>query len=445
MTPHHGLHEELVARAIEQGAPRRSFPGGDRAGGPRPLPPVRLASPAELLLAARRTELHAMVRTLVEWVRPGREVDQDGDLAAEDLAALIDRLDGPAPSGPAGGGRALRGFWRALVDSGVLHIDADRRLVWPGPGAAALADPLPDPLTEQALESWRRLLILMIDLWGGVGRGGPGEEGLTGNLLVCLYARNGWIPLEALSVEAARPLVRLHVGALADAGLVEHAMFGIGATPLGRYVCRTLLEEASGLAIPVLGSHARADAAALLRALTAYPVGLVHEEAAGWLAERTVEAGVAQISAALTEVGPAARRTGLDLLAGTFGDTFGPAGRRALAGLAADPRLGSLVRGVLPEEERERAPDAGRTADLWALIDLAVLHFEKDPPSAGSLHGLGYVQEDVAKMARLVSLFGGCDHPGGPGVLDAIAAHHPDPPVAEAARAALDRLRRTAG
>ncbi|MGI5164485.1 hypothetical protein ACQEU3_09050 [Spirillospora sp. CA-253888] len=438
MTPHHGLHEELVARAIGQGAPRRPFPGGDRADGPRPLPPVRLASSAELLLAARRTPLHAMVRTLVEWVRPGREVDPDGDLAPGDLADLIDRLDAP---GPVEAGRALRGFWRALVDSGLLHIDADRGLVWPGPGAAALTDPLAD----EALGSWRRFLIHMIDLWGGVGRGRPGEEGLTGNLLACLYAHNGWIQLEALSVEAARPLVRTHIGALADAGLVEHAAFGIGVTPLGRYVCRTLLEEASGLAIPVLGSHAGADAAALLRALTAYPAGLVHEEAAGWLAERTVAEGVVQITAALTEVDPAARRTGLDLLAGTFGDTFGPAGRRALAALAADPRLGSLVRGVLPEEERERAPDAGRTADLWALIDLAVLHFEKDPPSAGSLHGLGYVQEDVAKMARLVSLFGDCDHPGGPGVLDAIIAHHPDPPVVEAARTALTRLRRTAG
>ncbi|WP_067487963.1 hypothetical protein [Actinomadura hibisca] len=429
----------MVERAIEQGEPRRDFPDGDPPAGPRPLPPVRLASPAELLLAARRTELHAMVRALVGWVRPGREVGPDGGLPPDGFAGLLDHLGDrarPAASGAAGLEQAVRRFWDALVEHGLLHVDAGRGLVWPGPAAASLDDPLAD----EALEVWRRFLITMVDLWGGVGRGRAAEEALTGNLLVCLYARNGWIPLDALAVESARPLVELHIGALTNAGLVEHAMFGIGVTPLGRYVCRALLQEASGQTIPVLGSYAGADAATLLRALTAYPVGLIPEEAAGWVAERTVESGIAEIRAALTEVGPTARRAGLDLLAGTFGDTFGPAGRRALAELAADPRLGALVRGVLPEEERERAPGAGRDADVWALIDLAVMHFEKEPPSAESLHGLGYVHEDVAKMAKLVALFGDCDHPGGPGVLDAIIAHHPDPPVVAAARAARERL-----
>ncbi|MBO2450803.1 hypothetical protein J4573_27140 [Actinomadura barringtoniae] len=438
---HHAIREDLAGRAIEQRPPRRLYLTGARQADPPPIPPVELAPVADLMATARASALHGMVIAQIDWIREGREVGANGELSPAALTEFLDVTDervSSAASESAEMAEAVRQFWGALVGSGILHIDTARSLVWPGPNAVALTG----TDGQAALHAWRTFLIAMLDLWSGLGRGEPEEQGLSTNILISLYAHGGPVPRTKLSplIDEARAYTQLHLDTLTHAGLLQQDPELVCVTTLGTYVCHALLEEASGLRIPVLGSYADADAAVLLQAITAYPVERIPVEAHGWLGDRPAEEGAAAIRAALLEVGPMARRAGLDLLAGTFGDTFGMDGRRTLLELAGDERLGALAFNYLSPTQQAQIPTLGRATSTWALIDLAAMSLEAGTPAHEMVHGLGYVDQPAGKMAKLIDLFGDADHPWAARVLDAMIAHHPEPEVVEAARSARDRL-----
>jgi len=438
---HHAIREDLAGRAIEQRPPRRLYLNGALRADPPPIPPVELAPVSDLMATARASALHRMVIGQIDWIREGREVGETGELPPAALVEFLDVTDervSSAATESAEMAEAVRQFWGALVETGILHVDAARSLVWPGPGAVALGG----PDDRAALEAWRRFLVAMLDLWSGLGRGEPEEQGLSTNILISLYAHGGPVPRTKLSplIDEARAYTQLHLDTLTHAGLLQQDPRLVCVTPLGRYVCHALLEEASGLRIPVIGSYADAEAPALLHAITAYPVEQIPVEVNGWLGDRPAEEGAASIRAALLQVGPMARRAGLDLLAGTFGDTFGMHGRRALRELAEDERLGALAFNYLSPAQQAQVPAIDRATSTWALIDLAAMSLEAGTPAREMVHGLGYVDQPAGKMAKLIDLFGDAAHPWAGRVLDAMIAHHPQPEVVEAARGARSRL-----
>ncbi|MEU5883498.1 hypothetical protein [Spirillospora sp. NPDC047279] len=442
MTSTHAIREDLAGRAIEQRPPRRTYLSGAPAPGAVLVPPIRLAPAGELIAAARRSPLYEIVQAQVGWARAGREVEPDGQLSVEGFEELLDLMDESVRRAAARSeeiAQSVRRFWDTLIQVGILHVDGVRSLVWPGPCAVALAG----ADDEGALAAWRALLIAMLDRWSGVGQGNPEVEGLSTNLLVFLYTRSERVVREDLAPlmdPRAQAGIRFRIDVLSHAGLVEQEGGDVWISPLGTFVCRELLQDATGLVIPTVGCQLDADAGTLLQALTVYRVDYISEEVSGWLAARSVEHGVAEICAALPEASPMARRAGLDLLAGTFDTAFGTQGRRALMSLAEDPRLGSLAHNYLTVAEREQVPVPGRAASTWALVDLAAMSLQAGTPPFEMVHTLGYVGQPGDQMARLIGLFGDVDHPWAERVLDAMIDHHPQPEVVEAARSARARL-----
>ncbi|KAB2339786.1 hypothetical protein [Actinomadura rudentiformis] len=447
MRPTHGIREELAGRAIEQRTPRRTYLSDSQENGRFPIPAVRIAGTDDLIAVMRGSGLHGVVASQIERARSGFEVDAEGKPTLESFAELLsvlDESDREAVRQSEEKTRATMRFWDLLIRTGMLHVDRTRSLAWPGPAALAITGSDADA----ALDAWQTFLIAMLDHWSLSERQDVEEIGLCTNLLVFLYTQDDLVMHEHLSPTPdpkARECVRVHVGLLTHAGLVEQDDVGVWISPLGTLVCRAMLEEASGLTIPAVGSYAGADATTLLEALSSYRVDHISDEVRAWLSERSVEAGAAEIRNALRGVDPIARRAGFDLLAGTMDEAFGKVGRRVLLELVEDDELGALAFNFLTAKEKEQASVPDTAANAWALVDLAAVRLQAGTPAAEMIERLGYVDQDPEKMAKLISLFGDVDHPWNVRVLEAMVAHHPQPEVAEAARLALHRLVPTAG
>ncbi|MEV4257665.1 hypothetical protein AB0J52_31285, partial [Spirillospora sp. NPDC049652] len=352
----HGLSEIIVGEALQRRSPAQGkayLAGGGLVPGV-PIPPVLLAPVPELVAAVRDCEMYRMVSAHIGWARRGRPLVPDGAPVPDDVLALVrERLPDSAPRGEALR-HAARVFWDVLVRADILHPDEEAGLLRPGATALALTGPDEDA----ALAAWHRTVLALLDEWGGVGPGdGPRRQGLTANLLVSIYTYDQPIPRTSITPwlgEDGQTAMGHHLDALYECGLIEYETVRVGITPLGRSVTRVLLEDATGIRIPVVGDHAGGGAAELLAALPFYPGFMVEPEVRLWLAGggRTVEEGAAEFAGALREVSPGARRAGLDILAGRYGAPFGDDGRRALAALADDPALAGLVRSRLTDAER---------------------------------------------------------------------------------------------
>lgn len=438
----HGIREELAGRAIEQRSPRRTYLSGSREDVRFLIPAVRIAGTDELVATVRGSGLYGVVASQIERARSGFEVGADGKPTIEsfdELLGVLDENDRRTVRRSEEKTRAALRFWELLIRTGMLHVDRTRSLAWPGPGAIAVTGSDGDA----ALGAWQTFLIAMLDHWSLSEREEAEEIGLCTNLLVFMYTQDGRVAHEDLSPTPdpkARDCVRIHVGLLTHAGLVEQDRVGVWISPLGRFVCRALLEEASGLTIPVVGSYAGADATTLLEALSVYRVDHISEEVRAWLSERSVEAGAAEIRDALRGVGPIARRAGFDLLAGTMDGAFGETGRRVLVDLVDDEELGALAHNFLTAHEKEQVSVPDRAASTWALVDLAAMSLQAGTPASEMIERLGYLDQDPEMMGKLISLFCDVDHPWNVRVLEAMVAHHPQTEVVEAARLARERL-----
>ncbi|MFC4910099.1 hypothetical protein [Actinomadura gamaensis] len=440
----HGLSEIIVGEALERRSPARGT-GYLTGAGPFPdahVPPVLVAPVPELVAALRDCQMYRMVNAHIDWARRGRPLVADGDPLPDDVLAIIrERLSDDAPRGEALR-RAARVFWDILIRADILRPDPSAGLLRPG----ATAEALTGADEDAALAAWHRTVIAMLDEWGGVGRDRPAEaQGLAGNLLISIYTYDQPIPRTSITpwLDAdGQNTMRHHLDALTECGLVEQAAGRVGITPLGRSVGRVLLEDATGIRVPMVGDHAGDDAAGLLEALPFYPSFMVDPEARLWLARggRTAEDGAAGFAAALRDVSPSARRAGLDVLSGKYGTAFGLAGMEALASLADDPALGSLARNRLGDMERAALPEpAPDGSDMWALIDMVAAGMESgEHTPLAIITELGYTGWPADKFARLLGLFAESDHPWRDRVLTLMAEHHPEPPAAAAARALLD-------
>ncbi|WP_043617130.1 hypothetical protein [Nonomuraea candida] len=243
-----------------------------------------------------------------------------------------------------------------------------------------------------------------------------GDEGLLLELIRLFLSR------EPLQGEAS--------GTLTGLGLVRQAE-PYTLSWLGLWVARRIIAETTGQDIPVMGSLAEADAAALLHGLRSYPEAERAEELAGWLAHRDERTAAAEIASVLASVSPLSRAVGVELLTSALGDE----GRAALSRLLEEPKLGAVIAARTGREERQPAPDE----IAWVLVDMAaaLLEFGGETGEVIESIAMGMGSEEQAGTIAILA-FG--DHPWTGRVLRVFIDHHPDDRVAAAARKALRRL-----
>lgn len=203
------------------------------------------------------------------------------------------------------------------------------------------------------------------------------------------------------------------------------------ATPVGLWMGRRLIRELAGQEVPIMGSLAERDAAALLYGLRSYREAERAEELAGWLAGRERADAAKEIAAVLPEVSPLARAVGIELLGFELGDE----GRAVLDELVIEPKVGAVIAARLSRDDRQPA-----TEEIgWVLVDMAaaLLEFGGDPSEVVESVAAGMQPDEQASTITLLAL---CDHPATEAVLRVFIEHHPDTSVAAAARKALRRL-----
>ncbi|MEV0612302.1 hypothetical protein AB0I81_03190 [Nonomuraea sp. NPDC050404] len=220
-------------------------------------------------------------------------------------------------------------------------------------------------------------------------------------------------------------------GTLTGLGLVRRAE-PYTLSWLGLWVARQIIAETTGQEIPVMGSLAEADAAALLHGLRSYPESERAEELAEWREGRDDQAAVAELASVLAAVSPLSRAVGVELLSTSFGGE----GRQALDRLLEEPKLGAVIATRTGREERQAAPDE----IAWVLVDMAaaLLEFGGETGEVLESIAMGMAAEEQAGTIAILA-FG--DHPWTGRVLRVFIEHHSDERVVAAARKALRRLR----
>ncbi|MEV1179094.1 hypothetical protein, partial [Nonomuraea sp. NPDC049784] len=152
-------------------------------------------------------------------------------------------------------------------------------------------------------------------------------------------------------------LIRMFLSREPHPGKVPEELTGLGlvrqAEPytlswLGLWTARLIIAETTGQDVPVMGSLADADAAALLHGLRSYPEAERGEELAGWLKGRDTEKAAAEIASVLGTVSPLSRAVGVELLSSSLGES----GRLALSGRLEEPKLGAVIAARTGREDR---------------------------------------------------------------------------------------------
>ncbi|MFI6478289.1 hypothetical protein ACIBH1_10175 [Nonomuraea sp. NPDC050663] len=202
-------------------------------------------------------------------------------------------------------------------------------------------------------------------------------------------------------------------------------------TPLGKWAARRVFASITGQQVPVFGSLAGKDAAALLQGLRSYAEDERREELTGWLSGRDRAKAAEEIAAAAAGASPLGRTVALQILDAELGDD----GREALRGLLGTPRVGALVAARLGAERESSAEEIA-----WVLVDMAasLLEYGGDSEQVVEAMAMGMAPEEQAESISILA-FG--RHPDTGKVLLTLVERHPDPKVAAAARKALRRHR----
>jgi hypothetical protein len=388
---------------------------------------VRLAPREELAGAARVAPLLRAARDTARWAGSGCGTSGDGQLVPEQAAAAAAELElTPAE---------LDTAWRVAVATGMLQLAGGRAR----PGGRA--DVLSSDNAEEVLAAWDDALAVML-----------GAEDLDG-MATALYTVGGPVKMDALFeayVAAAGSLETAGGGepdqgaglssaleALADLGVVElgteeaAGALTVTLSRLGVWGVHRRL-RAQGWHVPVLGSGARGDAAALLATLASCDVEDGEAEIAAWLAARTPEQAAAELIEAARQGSPGLRGAGFAVL-----DRIGAEAVPAVRAALDDPVLHAHAAVWLHEHGEEAELGPGDRA--WLLVDLgAGLLEEADPQDV-----VAELLPDVppAAQAELVAGLWEVSHPGVTDLLTALSEHHPDPAVARAARKAAFKAR----
>lgn len=408
------------------------------------VPAVPLAPLPELAAAARASGLLRRVRALADWTGR-RAVTEHGEPLPDDLPEAAEAAGLPKT---AAAGLAdlpdLERLWWAAVRAGALVVEDDRAA--PGP---LLAD-LRDGDDEAVLAAWLRLFDEAVTGGGGAIADGDTvrlvRAELTG-VLIHLYEQEEPATGEGLAAALAGHLLDTqldhgHAPAPAEVaevlgreleeleswGVLEPAGKGVELAPLGVWGVRELL-RAEGFTAPVVGELADRPAVELVAGLAWHRERTVGQEIAAWLAARPAEQAAAELIEVMRTGGPGVRSVAADVL-GAVGPDAAAVMRTALE----DPATGPYARLWLHEHgDAEAEP---RRADLaWMLTDTVAAMLETTDPADAVTAALADLPDDTG-LDLLIKDMGGLGHPQADLVLEALAAHLPDPELAAAARAA---------
>jgi len=405
-------------------------PGTASRGAPPKLPPVRLAPREELAAAARVTPLLRAARLVACWAAAGQRPGTGTGLAAAAASAAIAELElTPAE---------LDVAWRVAAGTGMVVVPGQRAA--PGPRVDVLAS----GDAGDVLDVWEDALRVML-----------GADDLDG-MATALYTVGGPVKMDALFeayMAAAGSRDRpgrprsggedLAAGlssaleTLADLGVVE---LGTDDTAGGLTVTLSRLGVwgmhrhlgAQGWHVPVLGSTARDDAAALLTTLAGCDAEDGEAEIAAWLAARAPARAAGELIDAARRGTPGLRGAGFAVL-DRIGEQAVPAVRAALD----DPVLRAHAAVWLHEHGEEAELGPGERA--WLLVDLGAGLLEEADPQDVVVELLPDLPPRA--QADMVAGLWEVDHPAVTDLLTALSEHHPDPAVARAARKAAFKAR----
>jgi hypothetical protein len=454
-------------------------------GLPDRLPPVRLPPEPELAAMSRAAPLLGQARMLAEWVAPGRDVTEEGELTAEDTVAAARELGIPLPvKGDAAAQPVpaaatgmqdvpeLARLWDIAFDAGFLELDFDGERIEPGEEL----DTWPDGEDEEVLEVWSMALPSLVnrleddaDLDDSLGELLDFTDDGWALMVLLFLARDRGVPVrEASDVireaatdelepaeaeEAWQAWTQEHgdpaeylLSMLSEFGAVSLSDQPSGEsaelekvarlTPLGTWAMRELLLE-DDVDIALLRPADQMTAADLLAVAEDLDEDEFQAETAAWLELRTPEAAASELLTAAADVDPAER-----LLAVGTVQKLGAAAEAAWRESLGRPELRPYAKislteiaggepgvTVLPGLEPEAA-DIG-----WMLTDTlaATAADPEDLPQQISA-AIPAGQEQQAFDAISMS-----PHPDAASLLTLIGRHHPDKQIAKAARKSAHR------
>ncbi|HZF90683.1 hypothetical protein [Streptomyces sp.] len=469
-----------------------------------PLPPVRLATDAELARDALSTPLLSRAARLARWAGPGTRVDAGGGLVEEQLAAAAEALDLSGEDAAA----SASGAWRVAVDTGLVEIaDEEEGTVAPGAGLALLTGGSP----QDVLGVWQSALETVLadasvpdldDLVGALDDGGQvdfsaldwdpeGEAEFLDSVLANLYfltvsedgPGDGPVPLPALAASVIVPddmaeptndvleqvsdaMMRLDdqfrllepVG-LVDYRPVDEALMAdadeepgapVDETDVTRYgmVRLTTLGRyglrarllEAGFDAPAVGDLVDKGADALLDGTCGFGPRAAQAETEQWLARREPLAAARELLAAARGADTGAPLRRLRCQQAL--SLVGGEAEPALREVLDDAELGGLARVWLSERGAADVPPPSETMVFWLTIDTVAAQLAAEGNSA-ELRAL--VEGLAEQHSGFFSAVWRVDHPATADVLEAMGRIHPDKKIAKEARKAAFKARSQQG
>jgi hypothetical protein len=437
------------------------------------LPAVRLPAEAELVSAARASEMLNQLAKLVEWLGPQRRLTQSGRLRLDDVPKVLDtlglprhepviadpELDGPeigafepTPLRSARDHLPLSRLWELAYES--EWIDVDGTSAQPGQAFEVWRD----GSDADVLHLWADVFDVSVRLGAAAGRdpGAPTAslDALTDEAVNVLLMRaylgesvtiSGFVA-DLLEEEAADGA---SIGALVPAMLpravaeVLERFESLGAislvdeevclTPLGLWSMNRSLRE-GGADAPVIGDPAKLTATDLINL-----PGIRDDHRATlfseWVAARDPAAATIQIIEAARGGNAVQRIAAMTIL----DQAMGAPGAAAARDYVDDPVLGPHLRTWLRVLEGDPA-EADQEDALWLTIDAlaAMFEFADEPVHPSDLPD--EVWELVEERFDLDGLWRH-EHPELLVVLDGIASGHPRGRVRKAAKKARHKAR----
>lgn len=431
-------------------------------GLPDSLPPIRLPAMPELAALARQAPLTRQLAALSDWVgAAGREISEDGELAAADRSEAIAAL------GVTDGEFAY--LWEYAIDVEWLDYADDDRVL-PGETARDWRD----DHDETVFSAWSATLAAVLDAtlavagpaedddWDELGLGDLDFDGqpMAMAILAFLARREGlrvadfteilWenasgdMPARQAAQARARWLARYEdparavLGKLAQLRAITESAGTVQLTTLALAALHEQLTDA-GVDIPLLPpTAAELTGAQLLAMAEGVSDAEFEAESQAWIAARGADAGARELLglaaagdpgermlavAAVTRLGAAAEpawRERLDV------PQLRPYAKVALAVLSGGDEEPSSPPGLEPSPEDV----------AWLTTDMLAIACDDEYPDPGEI--AASVREAIppGQEAAVFELMWRGTHPDVIDVLNHIGRYHPDKQVAKAARTA---------
>ncbi|MER5291108.1 hypothetical protein ABT382_03300 [Streptomyces pharetrae] len=468
------------------------------------LPPVRLASDAELARDALSAPLLSRAARLARWAGPGTRVDAGGQLAEEQLPTAAEALGLTGEDAAARAGEA----WRVAVDTGLVEIvDEEEGTVAAGAGLALLTGGSP----QDVLGVWQGALEAVLadasvpdldDLVDALDEGGrvdfsaldwdPESEaefldGVLANLYLLTVSEDGPgdgpVPLPALAASVIVPddmaeptndvlqqvsdaMMRLddQFRMLEPVGLVEYrpvdeALMAdadeepgtpVDDTDVTRYGLVRLTPLGryglrarlleAGFDAPAVGELADKGADALLDGTAGFGPRAAQAETEQWLARREPLAAARELLAAARGADAGAPLRRLRCQQAL--SLVGAEAEPALRDVLDDAELGGLARVWLSERGAADVPPPSEAMVFWLTIDTVAAQLAAEGNSA-ELRAL--VEGLAEQHGGFFSAVWRVDHPATADVLEAMGRIHPDKKIAKEARKAAFKARSQQG